>query len=217
MKRVSISGSVRENVGKKDAKRLRREGKVVCVIYGGKEQKHFSVEENAFKKLVYTPEVYIVDLDLDGEKYLTILQDVQYHPVTDKTLHVDFLQIIEGKPVTVELPVKIDGIAPGVMKGGVLNKKLNTIPVKGLIEDMPESFVIDISEMEINDSVKVGDVDFGKLIAQIPDRLLVVGVKTARGADEDEEDEEDEEGEEGSEEGAKEGEASDAAPKEGDK
>ncbi|OYT16281.1 MAG: 50S ribosomal protein L25/general stress protein Ctc [Bacteroidetes bacterium 4572_77] len=200
MKRVSISGSPRENVGKKDAKRLRREGNVICVLYGGEEQKHFTIENNAFNKLIFTPEVFVIDIEIDGTTYPAILQETQYHPVSDITLHADFLLLKDDKPVTIELPIKLEGTAPGVIKGGILNKKLRTIPVRGLVDDMPDSFVIDISELEINNNIKVGDLDYGKLTAQLPDRLLVVGVKTARGADEDEEDEDEEgEGEEGEE------------------
>jgi len=199
MKRVSISGSPRENVGKKDAKRLRREGKVICVAYGGEEQIHFTIENNDFNKLIFTPEVFIVDVDLDGKTYTTILQDVQYHPVSDVTLHADFLQLTEGKLVTINLPIKLEGISPGIMKGGVLNKKMRTIPVRGLVDDIPESFVIDISSLEIGDSVKVRDIDFGKLKAMVPDALLVVGVKTQRGVVDEQGDEEGEEGDESEE------------------
>lgn len=202
MKKVSMSGSLRENVGKKDAKKQRAEGKVVCVLYGGDEQIHFTVENNAFNKIIYTPDVFAIDLDIDGKTYSAILQDVQYHPVSDRTLHADFLQLIEGKPVVVNLPVKLEGTAPGVMKGGVLNKKLRNIPVKGLIDDMPEYIIVDISELNIGDTVKVGDIDFGKMERQLKESLLVVGVKTARGAVSDEE--EDEEGEEGESEGGEE-------------
>ena len=205
MKRVSISGSPRENVGKKDAKRLRKEGKVICVMYGGEKQIHFTIENNPFNKLIFTPEVYVVDIDIDGQTYAAILQDVQYHPVSDKTLHADFLELTEGKLVTINLPIKLDGVAPGIIKGGVLNKKMRTIPVRGMVEDIPENFLIDISSLEINDSVKVRDIDFGKLSAMVPDGLLVVGVKTQRGVVDEDEEDEGEEGEEGAEGEAKEG------------
>ena len=200
MKEVSISGSLRENVGKKDAKRLRKEGKIICVVYGGKEQLHFTVESNDFKKLIFTPEVYIVNVELDGKTLPTILKDVQYHPVSDKPLHADFHQLIEGKLVSINLPVKIVGTAPGIVKGGVLNKKMRLLPVKGLINDMPDNFTIDISSLEINDTIQIRDIDFGKLSPLSAEGLLVVGVKTQRGVvDEDEEDEEGEEGAEGTE------------------
>jgi len=198
MKEVSISGSLRENVGKKDAKKLRKEGKIICVVYGGKEQLHFTVESNDFKKLIFTPEVYIVNLELDGKTFPTILQDVQYHPVTDKPLHADFLQLIDGKQISINLPVKIVGTAPGVVKGGVLNKKMRLLPVKGLITDMPDNFSIDISSLEINDTIQIRDIDFGKLTPLAAEGLLVVGVKTQRGVvDTDEDEDEEEESEEG--------------------
>jgi len=198
MKEVSISGSLRENVGKKDAKKLRKEGKIICVVYGGKEQLHFTVESNDFKKLIFTPEVYVVNLELDGKTFPTILQDVQYHPVTDKPLHADFLQLIDGKQISINLPVKIVGTAPGVVKGGVLNKKMRLLPVKGLITDMPDNFSIDISSLEINDTIQIRDIDFGKLTPLAAEGLLVVGVKTQRGVvDTDEDEDEEEESEEG--------------------
>jgi len=196
MKRVSMSGSLRENVGKKDAKKQRAEGKVVCVLYGGEEQIHFTVENNDFNKIIFSPDIYVVDIDIDGKSYSAILQDVQYHPVTDRTLHADFLQLMDGKPVVINLPVKLIGAAPGVIKGGILNKKLRNIPVKGLVNDMPDRITVDISKLNIGDTIQIRDVDFGGLECQLKDSLLVVGVKTARGAVEDEDDE-DEDGEEG--------------------
>lgn len=202
MKRVSMSGSLRENVGKKDAKKHRAEGKVVCVMYGGEKQVHFTIENNAFNKIIYTPEIFVIDLDIDGTSYEVILQDVQYHPVTDVTLHADFLQLTKDKEVTLNLPIKLTGVSPGVISGGVLNKKLRIIPVKGLISNMPENITIDISGLNIGDSFKVADIDFGKIECQLKESALIVGVKTARGAlPEDEEDEEDEEGEEGEDSG----------------
>ena len=206
MKEVSISGSLRENVGKKDAKKLRREGKIICVVYGGKEQQHFTVKSNDFKKLIFTPEVYIINLELDGKTIPTILREVQYHPVSDKALHADFLQLTDGRPIIMNLPVKIIGAAPGIEKGGVLNKKMRLLPVKGLITEMPDNFTVDISSLEINDTIQIRDIDFGKLTPLSAEGLLVVGVKTQRGVVEEEEEEE--EGEEGAEGAEGEGESS---------
>ena len=191
MKRVSISGSPRENVGKKDAKKQRAEGKVICVLYGTGEQTHFTIEKNAFDKIIFTPDVFILDIEIEGKVTPAILQEVQYHPVSDLVLHADFLQLVEGKPVTVNLPIKLDGVAPGIIKGGILNKKLRTIPVRGLVDDIPERFNVDISGLDIGNTIKIRDIDFGKLTCQLAEGNLVVGVKTARGAalDEDEEDE----------------------------
>jgi len=190
-----MSGSLRENVGKKDAKKQRAEGKVVCVLYGGEKQIHFTIDNNAFNKVIYSPDVFAIDLDIEGQKFEAILQDVQYHPVSDRTLHADFLQVDESKPVVIALPIKFTGVAPGIIKGGVLNKKLRNIPVKGLVANMPDYITVDISGLNIGSSIQVRDVDFGNLECQLKESLLVVGVKTARGAVTDEEDDEDAEGE----------------------
>ena len=113
MKTVSMSGSLRENVGKKDAKAHRREGKIPCVLYGGKDQIHFTLDDKEFSKIIFTPEVYIINLKVDGKEHTAILQDVQYHPVTDRVLHADFLQVLDGKPVVIGIPIKLEGAAPG--------------------------------------------------------------------------------------------------------
>lgn len=205
-----MSGSLRENVGKKDAKKHRKEGNVPCVIYGGKEQVHFSMDERNFTKFLFTPEVFIINLELDGKTYATILQDIQYHPVTDKVLHADFLELVEGKPVKLAIPVRLTGSAAGVIKGGRLVQKLRKVVVKGLVADIPDELVVDISRLEIGDTVKIKDLKVDKLeLLDIPSEM-VVGVRTTRVVVEEEEVEEGEEGEEG----AAEGEG--AAPAEGE-
>ena len=205
MKTVSLSGSPRENVGKKDAKKHRREGKVPCVLYGGKEQVHFTIPEKEFSKIIFTPEVYILKISINGSEYQAILQDVQYHPVSDVVLHADFLEVIPGKPVVIGVPVKVTGNAPGVIKGGKLRKKLRKLLVKGLVEDLPEVIEISISKLDLNDNVKVRDLSLPNLEFMNHPNSEILGVKTARGAgmDEPEEEEEEEgEGAEGGEEGA---------------
>lgn len=187
MKTVSLSGSLRENVGKKDAKKLRNEGKVPCVIYGGKEQKHFFVDQKDFKKIIFTPEVFIIKIDLGKESFETILQDIQYHPVSDIVLHADFLEISPEKQVTLAIPVQLEGTAPGVIKGGRLQLKLRKMRVKGLVEDMPEYIVLDISDMDIENSIKVKDIPSEKLHFLDPASAVVVSVKAARGLSEEEE------------------------------
>jgi large subunit ribosomal protein L25 len=181
MKTVSLSGSLRENVGKKDAKKLRKEGKVPCVIYGGKEQKHFFLDQKDFKPIIFTPEVFIIKIDLDGTTYETILQDIQYHPVSDFVLHADFLELAPGRPVTLAIPVKLEGTAPGVVKGGKLHLKLRKIRIKGLVEDMPEYIVLNISKLDIGKSIKVKDIPGEKLHFLDPANAVVVSVKAARG------------------------------------
>lgn len=203
MKSVSLSGSLRENVGKKDAKKSRKEGKIPCVIYGGESQIHFTLPELAVDKIIFTPEVFILNITIDGKEYQTILQDIQYHPVTDKVLHVDFLEITKGKEVVVGIPVKFNGVAPGIIKGGKLQVKYRKLRVKGLIDNMPEFIELDISKLDIGNSIKVRDLSLDNLQVVETSNAVVVQVKISRGITEEEE-EENEEGEEGEEEAASE-------------
>jgi len=182
MKTVSMSGSLRENVGKKDAKALRNAGKVPCVLYGGKEQVHFTADAASFKPIIFTPETFLIEVDVDGKKYNAILQDVQYHPLSDKLLHADFLLVSQDKPVTVYLPVKHKGTSPGVIRGGKLNLKMNKIRVKGLIKDLPEFIMVDISKLQIGQSVKVRDLSLENISFLSPTNAVIIDVKTARGA-----------------------------------
>jgi large subunit ribosomal protein L25 len=202
MKTVSMSGSLRENVGKKDAKKHRKEGKVPCVIYGGKEQIHFFTEEKNFKGIVFTPNVYLIELKIEDKTYTTILKDIQYHPVHDNILHADFLELSADKPVNIAIPISLSGTAPGIITGGRLIKKIRKIKVSALVEDLPDQLVIDISKLKIGDSILVSDVKEDKLSFLENPNSMIVGVFTARTVvEETEEDEEEgEEGEEGTEE-----------------
>ena len=197
MKTVSLSGALRAHVGKKDAKKHRKEGNIPCVLYGGKEQVHFIVNDFQFGKLIFTPEVNLVNLDIEGKTTLALLQDVQYHPVTDKVLHADFLVVTEDKPVIVSLPVKTTGVSPGVLAGGKLIIKMRKILVKGLIANLPEVITVDIKGMTIGSSIKVKDLSIeGITFLNVPS-AVVISVKTARviALEEDEEEEEEGEGE----------------------
>ncbi|MEA3480115.1 MAG: 50S ribosomal protein L25/general stress protein Ctc [Bacteroidota bacterium] len=197
METVSMSGSLRENVGKKDAKKQRKEGNVPCVLYGGKEQVHFTMDERNFTKILFTPNVFIINLDLDGKPFQTVLQDIQYHPVTDKVLHADFLELAESKPVRIAIPVRLTGSASGIIKGGRLVHKMRKINIKALIDNLPDEVVIDISKLEIGDTIKIKDLTLGKVeMLDLPSEM-VVGVRTTRVVVEEEEEEEEEEGEEG--------------------
>jgi len=199
MKTVSISGSQRENVGKKDAKMNRRLGKIPCVIYGGKEQIHFIADEKSFIKVIFTPNVYIIKLIIDGKEIDAVLQDVQYHPVTDKILHIDFLEIHHGKPVVIGLPIILEGSAIGVLQGGRLIHKIRRLKVQGMVDDLPEDVVIDISDMNVGDSVRVQDISIDNLELLDPPTAIIVGVRVTRIVEEvvEEEEEEGVEGEEG--------------------
>lgn len=159
MKTVSMSGSPRANVGKKDAKALRKAGLVPCVIYGGKEQIHFSTPEKSFKDVVFTPDVCFIEVDLNGKKYLTVLQDIQYHKVKDSILHADLFELHEDKPITLPIPVVYVGSSPGVLQGGKLVRTTRKIRIKALPKDMPQTITIDLSPLEIGDMVKVSALE----------------------------------------------------------
>ena len=182
MKTVSLSGSLRENVGKKDAKALRKSEMVPCVLYGGDEQIHFATEAKNFKKLLFTPECFIVNFTIDGKSYNTILQDIQYHPVTDAVMHADFLLVKEDKPITVVLPLAIEGSAPGVIRGGKLRQAIRKIKVSGLAKDIPEVITVNISNLNILDSIKVRDLNIEGVTMVTPGYQVIVEVRSARGA-----------------------------------
>lgn len=180
MKQVSLSGALRAHVGKKDAKKLRREFKVPCVMYGGKEQIHFLTDEKLFSKIIFTPEVAIIKLNIDGKEYNTIIQDLQYHPVSDRVLHVDFLQVSDDKPITIAVPVKLTGTPKGVLKGGRLIKKARKLKISALIKDLPDEIEINITPMDIGDSIKISDLLRDGINFLDAPRNVVVGVRSAR-------------------------------------
>ena len=196
MKQVSLSGSPRGNVGKKDAKKHRREGNVPCVLYGGKEQFHFVIPEPDLKKVVFTPDTFLINLTVDGKKYVAILQDIQYHPVSDKILHIDFLQIFDDKPVIVSVPLRFTGTSKGILKGGRLVRKYRKVRIKGLIKDLPDEIMVDITKLDIGDSIKINALFRDNLEFLDVPTSIVAGIKTQRVIVEEVE-EEAEEGEEG--------------------
>lgn len=182
MKQVSLSGSPRENVGKKDAAALRANNRIPCVLYGGEEQTHFSVDRLDITKVIYSPDVYQINLDVAGKKVNAVMQEIQFHPVTDEILHVDFLQMFDDKPVKVNLPVRTKGNAPGVMMGGKLQQPFKKLRAEGLPKDLPEEVLVDITSLNIGDSVRVRDLHLEGLTFHAPQAAVVVGVKMARGA-----------------------------------
>jgi len=182
MKSLAISVKKRENVGKTNSKALRNQGKVPCVLYGGEKQVCFYTHENDVRKLVYSPDVFLVDLDIDGTKTSCIMQDIQFHPVTDKILHIDFLEVFEDKEVTVEIPVVLNGIALGVRNGGNLFFRRKKIITRAIAADLPDTIEIDISELTIGDFIYIKDLKSDKYVFLAPDNSVVVGVKTARAA-----------------------------------
>ena len=198
MKTVSLSGSSRENVGKKDATLLRREGKIPSVLYGGKEQVHFYISENDAKKIVFTPNVYVIELEINGNKVNAILKDVQIHPVTDKVVHIDFLEVKDGAAVKIKIPIKTTGFSIGVRNGGKLSQNFRSLLVEGKVSDLPDAIEVDISKVRIGHKIRVSDMNISGLRFLDPANAVVLGVAMSRGASEEVEEEE-EEGAEGEE------------------
>lgn len=223
MKSITINGSKRESVGKKATKALRNAGEIPCVLYGGDQPVHFSANELAFSKLVYTPNAHTVVIALENETFNAVLQDIQFHPVTDRILHIDFYQLFEDKEIAMNIPVHLIGNSLGVKNGGVLRRNNRKLRIKALPVNLPDFIEIDIEPMKIGDKVYVGDLDQELFNILHSENTVVCQIKTARAAIVDEvEEEEGEEGEEGAEgvegaEGAEGAEATEgaAAPAEG--
>ncbi len=202
MKSITIDGSKREHVGKKASKALRNAGKVPCVIYGGESPIHFSAPEIAFSKLVYTADAHTVVVSFEnGDKIDAVLQDIQFHPVSDKIIHIDFFQLHEGKEINMVIPVKIQGTAPGVRdSGGLLSRNKRKLTVRALPKNLPDFLLADVSTLKLNDSITVADLseDIFKILH--PDTQVVCQVKMSRASmsiDDSSEDEDLEEGAEG--------------------
>lgn len=201
MKKVSLSGSKRENVGKKDTKAIRNSGRVPAVVYGSGKQTHFSVKHTDMEKIVYNKDVFNVEIDVEGDKFSTIIQAIQFHPVTDRVQHVDFLELDDNKKVKVQIPIELEGRAEGVMMGGRLQQVFRKLSVFAYPKNLPEVINIDISSLKIGDSIRVKDLMTDEMQLLNAANAVVVSVKMARGADLSEEGEEAEaaEGAEGEE------------------
>ena len=187
MKSVSISAEKRVDLGKKEAKALRAAEKVPCVVYGGEETHHFAVSKNAFNNLVYTPNVYAVAIDIEGTTVNALIKDIQFHPVTDRILHVDFIELMPGKSVNTEIPVIITGSAIGVMNGGKLRKTLRKLSIRATPENLPDAVTLDITDMKIGNKIYVRDLETNNFDILTSGNAVVVAVKMARGAAEEEE------------------------------
>lgn len=153
-----MSGFPRESVGKKDAKRHRADGKIPCVLYGGEKQIHFLAEEKEFGDIIFSPETFFINLTVGDQSYKCVLKDIQYHPVSDHILHADFFEFSQDKPLTLAIPIKFQGTAPGVIKGGQLVKKFRKLTVKALPKDMPDYITVDISNLDINQKFLVKEI-----------------------------------------------------------
>ena len=203
MKSIEIKGFVREATGKSNTNSVRKHGNVPCVLYGGNELIHFTSSEIGFKDLVYTASAHTVILDLGDKKKNAILQDIQFHPVSDKILHADFYELHDDKPVTMDIPVELSGSAPGVLNsGGILTRNKRKLRVKALPGNLPDSLNVDISELELGDKFYTSELESDDYELIHPDNTVVCQVRTSRASmalPEDEEGIESEEGVEGEE------------------
>ena len=182
MKSITIKGQERENVGKKATKAVRDAGMVPCVIYGGDQPVHFAADKRAFKDLVYTPNAHTVVVELEGKKIDAILQDIQFHPVSDAILHIDFFQLQDDREVVMEVPVKVVGKSPGVMAGGVLRLAQRRLKVKALPKNLPDFVTADISPLEMGNKLYITKLDSTDFKFMHPDNTVVCQVRISRAA-----------------------------------
>ncbi|MBA3898813.1 MAG: 50S ribosomal protein L25/general stress protein Ctc [Bacteroidetes bacterium] len=181
MKTVSISGSPRENVGKKDAKLTRRTGKIPCVLYGGKDQVHFTADVKAFKSLIYTPEVHIAKISVSGNEYEAVMREVQYHPTTDEILHVDFMQLFAEKEIKLDIPVNLIGVAEGVRAGGKLIKKQRLLKVRAIPANLPDSIQVNIEKLAVGGIIRAKEITVANVVILNDPQTVIATVKGKRG------------------------------------
>ena len=180
MKTIEIKGSLRTELGKKSSRKIRKEGNVPCVVYGGDQNIHFYAHENSFRNLIYTPDAHLVKLDIEGKVHRAFMKDVQFHPVTDKIEHVDFIEVFDNKPIIINLPVKVIGESVGIKAGGKLRIKKRHLKVRGLAGDIPEYMPIDITDVKIHQTVKVGDISYDKIELIDSKISTILSVATSR-------------------------------------
>lgn len=182
MKTFELKGTVRTDLGKKAAKEQRSSDSVPCVLYGGKENVHFTATNSELRKLIYSPDVFVVNLDVEGKTCKAVLKALQFHPVTDKVLHLDFLEVTDDKPVVVEIPVKLEGLAEGVKAGGKLSLEMRKLKVKGIYTQVPERIVVDVTSLGLGKTIQVGNVSVSNLEILNAKNAVVCQVKLTRAA-----------------------------------
>lgn len=182
MKTLELTGSLRKELGKKATKAARNENTVPCVLYGGSENLHFQIKNSEIRKLIYTPNVYLVNLAIEGKKITAILKDSQFHPVKDELLHADFLEVTADKPIVIQIPVQLEGLAEGVKAGGKLSLEKRKLKVKGLYKDVPEKLHINIETLGLGKTIQVGQLSFDNLELLDAKNAVVCAVKLTRAA-----------------------------------
>jgi len=187
MKTFELKGEIRTEIGKTACKKIRKEGNMPCVLYGGKENINFKVNTASLKKLIYTPKVYLVDLTIGKKKHQAILKDLQFHAVSDEISHLDFLEIFDDKPVEISIPVELTGVAPGVKAGGKLHLINRKLKVKALSKDLPDNLIVDISDLDLGKSIRVADLLFDNITILNAKNTVIASVKLTRASKADEE------------------------------
>jgi len=180
MKTIEISVKKRLKTGKTDTRELRKQDNVPCVLYGGKDVLHFYAHKNEFRKLVYTPEALIVHLNIEGEKHEAIMQALQFHPVSDNLNHIDFIEVDESKPVTINIPIVLTGNCIGIKNGGKLREKRRSLKVKGLVKNLPDILEVDMTTVDVGNVVKVEDLKYPNIELLDPARSMVVAILSSR-------------------------------------
>ena len=182
METIKIAGVKRNAFGKKESKAVRKEGMVPCVIYGNGETIHFAVETRSLRPLIYTPQSYLVEFDIDGKKEVGVRREVQYHPVTDNVLHVDFFHVIPGKPISIDVPVKLTGNSEGVKLGGKLILSKRKVRISATMENLPDEIVVDVTKLGLGKSIFVGDLQYDNIAILTPASTAICAVKMTRAA-----------------------------------
>ena len=181
METIKISGVKRNAFGKKESKLIRKEGLVPCTIYGRGETIHFSVDARSLKPLIYTPQSYLVEFDIDGQKEVGVMREVQYHPVNDTILHIDFYHVIPGKPIAIDVPVRLSGSSEGVKQGGKLILSKRKLRISATMENLPDELVVDVTTLGLGKSIFVGDLKYDNITLLTP-ATAVCAVKMTRAA-----------------------------------
>lgn len=182
MKTFELSGELRTDLGKKATAQVRKAGNIPCILYGGEKNTNFQVVAGDVRKLIYTPEIFVVGLTIDGKKTRAILKELQVHPVSDKILHIDFLEVSDKKPIQIDVPVRLEGLAEGVKAGGKLQQNIRSIKVKTLINDVPEQLKVNVETLGLGKTIQVGELSFPKLELLTPKSAIVATVKATRAA-----------------------------------
>ena len=189
MKQIAISGTIRTELGKKATKEIRKAGNVPCVIYGEKKDEngapvaiHFTVSEKDINKLIYTPHIYLIDINIDGADYKAVLKETQFHPVKDNVLHVDFYEVHAEKPIVMGVPVQAQGLAAGVRAGGRLMMMVRKLNVRAMYDQIPEKLNVDVTNLQLGKTIKAGDLSFEGLELVTPKEVIVCAVKMTRAA-----------------------------------